>query len=75
MRRLTLVFALIALVSAAMRMVVPERMVQVTRIQRVFTRACQFLRSSSGRSCRWRTEYLVSEVRRRIRQPKGFEAG
>jgi hypothetical protein len=42
MRRLTLVFALIALVSAAMRMVVPERMVQVTRIQRVFTRACQF---------------------------------
>jgi hypothetical protein len=43
MRRLTLVFAIIALISAAMRIVMPESMAHVTKMQQVFTRACRFL--------------------------------
>jgi hypothetical protein len=45
MRRLAVVFALITLVSAAMRIVTPERIavVSATKIQRAFTRACMFL--------------------------------
>jgi hypothetical protein len=44
MRRLAVVFALIALMSAAMRIATPERDAAVSgsRIQRAFTRACLF---------------------------------
>lgn len=44
MRRLALIFALIALLSAALRIVTPERVVAVSgsKVQRAFTRACLF---------------------------------
>ena len=43
MRRLIAVFALITLVSATMRIVTPERLATMTRIQEAISRACGYL--------------------------------